>query len=343
MSHEGRVFLFIHSCIIRIKCSGNITAQHLGIFQCSTHIQLTVLTKAIHYLSYGVFKEAGMLTGCTNASNLFLINQQCHSRTLNGFCFQLCHHRGICTDAIIMPVSGNHTAIQPVVSCLSSRYDLDFRRYEIILFKIIFFLQQLQNIRLNSILFLASQRHASDRHIQVFPLDDIACLFAHLIRRQMYQQITDSYDWIIIILTDIQLNHRFVLLHDYTMQRQWQGNPLILFDTAVIMRIQHREFLILIQRILFDIQTRRIHVCSQNIASGSHRLLTDQKQGNSLAHIVGIHLVTAFQRFFVFDDILQITISIGFRNTDTFAYAFTLCLAVGNIFFVSFAIIEYFL
>ena len=159
----------------------------------------------------------------------------------------------------------------------------------------------------------------------------------------MYQQIADSYDWIAVILTDIQLDNRFVLLHDYTMQRQRQGYPLILFDTAVIMRIQHCEFLILIQRILFDIQTRRIHMCSQNIASGSHRLLTDQKQCNSLAHIVGIHLITAFQRFFVFDDILQIAISVGFRNPDTFTYTFTFSLAVGNIFFISFTIFEYFL
>ena len=123
-----------------------------------------------------------MLTGSTDASDLFLINQQCHSRAFNGFCFQLCHHRGIGADAIIMSVSGHHTAIQTVISCLSGRYDLDFRRYKIILFKIIFFLQQLQNVCLDSILFLTIQRHASDGYIQVFTLDDVACLFAHLIR-----------------------------------------------------------------------------------------------------------------------------------------------------------------
>ena len=81
-----------------------------------------------------------------------------------------------------MSVSGHHTAIQTIISCLSGRYDLDFRRYKIILFKIIFFLQQLQNVCLDSILFLTIQRHASDGYIQVFTLDDVACLFAHLIR-----------------------------------------------------------------------------------------------------------------------------------------------------------------
>ena len=72
----------------------------------------------------------------------------------------------------------------------------------------------------------------------------------------MNQQIADADNRIIFFFPDAQIDPGSVFFEDNPMQRHRQGNPLILLDTTVIMRIHQRQAMILIERMLLHIQTR---------------------------------------------------------------------------------------
>ena len=64
------------------------------------------------------------------------------------------------------------------------------------------------------------------------------------------------------------------------MESQGLGHPLIFLDTAIIVGIKIRKFLIFIKRILFYVNTRGINVGAQDIHTRRNRLFpyTEQSQ-----------------------------------------------------------------
>ena len=81
----------------------------------------------------------------------------------------------------------------------------------------------------------------------------------------MDQQIRNEEYRIVFVFTDIDLYDGAVLLCNDAVQRQRQGYPLIFLDTAVIMSIQEGKIGILIQRVLLDVQSGGIDMCTQNV------------------------------------------------------------------------------
>ena len=140
-----------------------------------------------------------------------------------------------------MSITHDHGAVQAIVSCLTGRYDFDFSRDEIIFFNIILFLEQVEQIGLDRILFDILCRNGGNKYIQCFPFHNLVCCLAHLSSSQMNQQVGDTYNRIVVIITDIDINDCTVLFHNNTSQCHRTGNPLIFLDTAIIMGIHQAK------------------------------------------------------------------------------------------------------
>ena len=72
----------------------------------------------------------------------------------------------------------------------------------------------------------------------------------------MDQQIGNADDRICRIFSD---NHRYACSVCFTynaMQRHRSGDPLVLFDAAIIVRIKQRNAVHFKQRVLLEVQTR---------------------------------------------------------------------------------------
>jgi len=110
-----------------------------------------------------------------------------------------------------------------------------------------------------------------------------------------------------------------VLFHHHAVQGERQRYPLVFLHPSIIMRFQHRQICILIQRILFQIQPRRINVGSQNIHPFFHRLLTDVKERHRFPHTCRIYLISRFQSTPGGNDLLQIFITMLFCLTNHLA------------------------
>ena len=70
----------------------------------------------------------------------------------------------------------------------------------------------------------------------------------------MRKNIGNTEHRIICVLTDIYLNNSSVSLAHNTVNSKWNGNPLIFFYPAIIMRIQIGNAVFFINRILLCIK-----------------------------------------------------------------------------------------
>ena len=144
----------------------------------------------------------------------------------------------------------------------------------------------------------------------------------------MNQQVRDVEDGVAGLITDIQRDGRAVLLDNNAVERQRQRHPLVLLDAAVVVRVEVRKVLILIQRILLDVNAGRVDVRAQNVHAALHRLLTDDEEHDILVHPRTINAVARLERFTVLDDVHQVLEALCFRLTHALRDALTLGLAV---------------
>ena len=111
------------------------------------------------------------------------------------------------------------------------------------------------------------------------------------------------------------------------MQSQRKGNPLVFLDTAIIMGIQKCHLGILIKRILLQIKTWRIDVGTQDIHALLHRLRTNDKHRDLLAHVIAENLVSCLQTSAALQDFLNRYKACCQSSFFEFIRALTLCLA----------------
>ena len=109
----------------------------------------------------------------------------------------------------------------------------------------------------------------------------------------MRKQIGNADNRIGWIFTQCNLHACSVFFCHNTVQCQRHRNPLIFFDAAIVVRVQIREFFVFVQRILLDIDARRVNMCTQNIHAGGDRLFAHAQQREGFAHIIRVDLVPA--------------------------------------------------
>ena len=141
----------------------------------------------------------------------------------------------------------------------------------------------------------------------------------------MNQKVCNIYDWIILVLSDIYFCYASVFLYYYTVDRKGKSYPLILLNAAIIMGIQISQVCILVQRILFDIQTRGINMCSQNVHSMGNLLFSDMEKGNDLFHSYCINLISGFQSVTSSNLLFQRFIACFLRFFHDFSHTLSLC------------------
>ena len=93
------------------------------------------------------------------------------------------------------------------------------------------------------------------------------------------------------------------------------------------MRVQICDIVVLIKRILLDIQARRIDVRADNIQALFHLFPADDEQQHGLAHNVTVNLIARLERLARFNRRVEIAIPRRLRLTNGFRGAFALGLA----------------
>ena len=152
-----------------------------------------------------------------------------------------------------------------------------------------------EHARLHGVLLLALQRLGADQNVQRVAVDELLGALAHLIRRQVRQQIGDAEDGIALVLAERHRDGFSALFDDHAVQRQRHGQPLILLDAAVVVRVQIGEAVLLIEGILLDVDARGIDVRAEDVHALAHRPPAHDKGDKALVHPAAVHAVARLE------------------------------------------------
>ena len=81
---------------------------------------------------------------------------------------------------------------------------------------------------LDVVFFIRFRRNAADDQIEVFSLNDLGCLFLHLLSGKVDQKIAHAEYWITRLVSDTHFDHGAVLFRNDAVQSQRQCHPLVL-------------------------------------------------------------------------------------------------------------------
>ena len=110
----------------------------------------------------------------------------------------------------------------------------------------------------------------------------------------MDQKVCHTEYRIVVVLTDHNINDFAVLFRYHTVDGKWKGYPLPFFDTAVVVGIEICKSVVLIQRVLFYIETRGIDVCAEDVHTFGQRSCSDLEQCDGFFHAYGVNFVAWF-------------------------------------------------
>ena len=98
------------------------------------------------------------------------------------------------------------------------------------------------------------------------------------------------------VVADVHLHHLAVGFGHDAVKRQRQRRPLVVLYAAVVVRVQKREIARLVQRVLLDVEARRVDVRAQDVHAFGHRRGAHVHEDNRLALGAGPQLAARAHR-----------------------------------------------
>ena len=97
----------------------------------------------------------------------------------------------------------------------------------------------------------------------------------------MREQVTYAENRIRIILADYDVDSGSVLFRDDSVQCERKCNPLVVFNSAIVMGVEQGESILFVERILFEIKAGRVNVRTEDIHACLQRRCADVRQDDS--------------------------------------------------------------
>ena len=198
-----------------------------------------------------------------------------------------------------MAVAQHHAAVEAQVAGAAGGHDLKLGGQEVLFLDAVLVGKQLQGEGLHGVLLLLClvvlvahhQGAVADQDVERLAFNHFVGLLAHLLVRQVDEQVGNAEDGVVGILADLHVHHAAVLLGDHAVQRQRDGDPLVVFDAAVVMGVHEGKLAGFVQRVLLDVQARAVDVCAQDVHAVGQRADAQLHQDDGLVAHGRPHLV----------------------------------------------------
>ena len=110
--------------------------------------------------------------------------------------------------------------------------------------------QQMADVELYKLTALVGfKRHGAYKNIKLFALDYFRRLSFHLACAEVRKQVRDYKLRLAFFFTDIDAYSRSVFFNDNAVKRKRNGDPLVFFDSAVVVRFEKSDLIIFIKRV----------------------------------------------------------------------------------------------
>ena len=194
-----------------------------------------------------------------------------------------------------MAVCGDERTVEADVAGLEGRDHLKFRRQEVFFDDAVLLVEDLQDVELHELgLLFTFEGQGADEDVQVFALDGVAESALALLLSKVRQEIGDDELRVALVLADVHGDGRAVALDDDTVEGQRDGGPLVLLDAAVVVGLEEREFLLLIERVRFEVEPRGVDVGRGDVQALGEGLFAEHRQDDALVPVDAVDAVAGF-------------------------------------------------
>ena len=107
------------------------------------------------------------------------------------------------------------------------------------------------------------------------------------------------------IVAHIHVNHGAVGFRHHTVKRQRQRHPLVVLDAAIVVSVEEGKPVVLVNRVLLQVQTGAVDVGAQDIQARLERLGADVSQNERLAMHASPYFAARFERAALANHILK--------------------------------------
>ena len=177
-----------------------------------------------------------------------------------------------------MTVAQDHGAIKAHVASRTCRNNLKLSGEKVCFLNAVEVLQDVDDVSLNSFLWLITlcisgflailtpnKWTIANNKVQHFALDDLGSSFSKLLSAQVDEKVGDAENRVSWILANAYVYDATVFKCKNAMNCQRNGDPLVLFDAAVVVGVKGSKLIALLERILLDVQARGVDVSTKNI------------------------------------------------------------------------------
>ena len=172
------------------------------------------------------------------------------------------------------------------------RYHRELCTHEVRLGDAVHLVENREHLQLECLLhFRIGDRCRAEEHIQLLTLDPVCEGTLHLLLREVRQKVGYDEDRIPRLLAEIEVDGATVTQHHTSVQCERGHRPLILLDATIVVRLEERELLLLIERIRLQVEARAVNVGDIEMHTLIERTLTDRGQDDALATVIEIYLV----------------------------------------------------
>ena len=125
----------------------------------------------------------------------------------------------------------------------------------------------------------------------------------------MYQEVADDEYRLIVLFTYADFYLCSIRLHHYAVESKRNGHILILLEAAVIVGVKKSEVFRLVERVLLDIEPRRVYMGSDDVHAVADDVIADIEQHNHLVHVDRVDLVSFCELFTLCDNIGKVFVA----------------------------------
>ena len=188
-----------------------------------------------------------------------------------------------------MAVSADHRAVKADLGHIIGGDSNQLCGEEILLSDAVHIVKQAHDGKLHAILALVGIGSAAYENIQPLTGNALGHCLLHLVGGEVRQQIGYNEAWLARLTADGDFNGLTALERDNAVQLQRNGDPLVLFDAAVVVRLEVAQFVGLIHGYLLEVEARGIDVRARNHCALGEALLADDGKHERLAAVISVY------------------------------------------------------
>ena len=231
-----------------------------------------------------------------------------------------------------MAVAQDHRAVEAHVARGTGGHDLELGGDEVVLGDAVLLGEKGEHAGCGGALLLGVLieldglvAHDDVEHLAV---DAVGELLGHLLCAEVGEQVADAEDGVALVLAHDHVHHGAVLEHHDAVDGERHGDPLVLLDAAIVVRVEVGDLVLLVEGVLLHIEARVVHVRAEDVEAVLERLGAQAHEHEALALVGCVDLVARLELRASGDRVLERHIAGGLGKLDRRGHALALGLVV---------------